>query len=193
MIRTVVMYIILDHSGSMSGQRIGAANDIVANLTQQFQSESLTYPEINAILKILGFGNELKLLADTSPDTFAWEDVNSNGLTNVSTAFIYLNKTIKADDYNILILISDGGFTDDYFSALSELMNNSAFSESQRISISTGEKYDSEQLSYFCGSKNNVITIDQIDRVNNIISQTFTVCKTNKQKTSKFDTSDNWE
>ncbi len=193
MVRTVVMYIILDHSGSMVGQEIGAANDIVANLTQQFQSESQTYPEINAKLRILGFGTELKMLADKSPDTFIWEDVNGNGLTNIGSAFIYLNKTIKSDDDNILILISDGGFTDEYFNALSELMNNRAFPESQRISISTGGKYDSEQLSFFCGSMNNVVTIDQIDRINNIISQTFTICKTNNQKTSMLETSDNWE
>lgn len=157
----------------MSGLSISSANDLVTNLAQHFLAEASARNTSDAKIVILGIGEGLSILSDTDIDSFSWTDVSGNGMTNIKEALIELGNRLGEGDRNIIILVSDGGFTDEYAGSLLLLMEHRAFFDAYRVSIAIGAEYDKEQLSFFCDSQNDVVTVAQIDKVNALISQSF--------------------
>lgn len=171
--RQTILYMLLDTSGSMSGLSIGSANDLVTNLAQHFLAETSARNISDAKIVILGIGEKLSILSDTNIGSFSWADVSGNGMTNIKDALIELGKRLGDGDRNIIILVSDGGFIDEYSSSLLLLMERRSFFEAYRASIAIGAEYDKEQLSFFCDGQTEVMTVAQIDKVNALISQSF--------------------
>lgn len=171
--RRTILYILLDTSESMSGLSIGSANDLVTNLAQHFLAETHARNICNAKIVILGIGAELSILSDTDIGSFSWTDVGGSGMTNINETLIELGKRIGDGDRNIIILVSDGGFTDEYANSLLLLMEHRAFFDAYRVSIAIGAECDKEQLSFFCDGQNEVMTVAQIDKVNALISQSL--------------------
>ena len=186
------LYIIIDHSDSMKGQGIGSANDIAANIALHFRDTIESTPFASGSVKVISVGNNAQLIANTDALSFVWSDVLGNGLSNIGEAYDILNSSIDEFSNNIVVLISDGGFTDEYVASLASLMDTPAFIDATRISVAVGANYDAEQLEYFCGIPYNLVTADDIDKVMNMISNSLWQSP-NIADIEDVDSSDNWD
>ena len=68
-----------------------------------------------------------------------------------------------------IILLSDGGPTDDYASGLSKLKANNWFKSAIKIAIAIGDDADKDVLKEFTGSSEAVITVHNIEALKQII------------------------
>ena len=68
-----------------------------------------------------------------------------------------------------IILLSDGGPTDDYQSGLSRLKGNNWFKAAIKIAIAIGDDADKDVLKDFTGSSEAVITVHNIEALKQII------------------------
>lgn len=68
-----------------------------------------------------------------------------------------------------IILLSDGGPTDDYNTGLAKLKANNWFKSAIKIAIAIGDDADKDVLKDFTGSSEAVITVHNIDALKQII------------------------
>lgn len=186
------LYIIIDLSDSMKGQSIGSANDIAANIVLHFRDTVESNPLASGSVKVISVGDNAKLIANKDAQSFEWNDVLCNGLSNIGEAYGILNSSIDQSSNNIIVLISDGGFTDDYVASLASMMDTPAFIDATRISVAVGTNYDAEQLGYFCGVPYNFVTADDIDKIMNMISNALWQSP-NTANIEEVDSSENWD
>lgn len=169
--RRVTLFLIVDRSDSMKGQGLGSVNDTAANLVLHFKECVASNSSNEGIIKVIGVDDRAQLLASSNSASCIWKDVEGAGLTNIGEVYKYLNYAIDISSTNVIILISDGGFTDDYCAHLSALMDNPAFNNAIRLSIAVNSDYDRGQLEYFCGMPDHLVDVSNIDKALNIISR----------------------
>ena len=133
--RTMTLFFVIDTSGSMEGNKIGAVNDAVVNVLPMLDEISQTNPDAEIKVAALEFSSGTKWLY-TEPklaSEFVWQDVRASGLTSLGGACIELNNKLSRSGYMqaasgsfapAIILLSDGGPTDDFQSGLAKLKTN---------------------------------------------------------------------
>ena len=178
--RTMTLFFVIDTSGSMIGNKIGAVNDAVVNVLPMLEDISTTNPDAEIKVAALEFSNgcswlynEPKLASD-----FVWQDVQASGLTSLGAACEELNTKLSRSGYMqaasgsyapAIILLSDGGPTDNFPAGLAKLKTNSWFKAAIKVAIAIGEDADISVLEQFTGSNEAVFTVHNIDALKQII------------------------
>ena len=178
--RTMTLFFVIDKSGSMIGNKIGAVNDAVVNVLPMLDEISTTNPDAEIKVAALEFStgtnwlyNEPKLASD-----FVWQDVQAEGLTSFGAACIELNNKLSRSGFMqsasgsfapAIILLSDGGPTDDFEKGISTLKNNNWFKAAIKIAIAIGDDADKEVLTKFTGTNEAVFTVHNIEALKQII------------------------
>lgn len=179
--RTMTLFFLIDTSGSMEGNKIGAVNDAVVNVLPMLNDISETNPDAEIKVAALEFSNGVNWLYDEPKlaKDFIWQDVAASGLTSLGAACSELaSKLSRSGGFMqsasgsyapAIILLSDGGPTDDYNSGLAKLKANNWFKSSIKIAIAIGDDADKDVLKDFTGSSEAVITVHNIDALKQII------------------------
>ncbi len=178
--RTMTLFFIVDTSGSMSGNKIGAVNDAVTNVMPMLNEISESNPDAEIKVAALEFSTDVRwLYSEPKPaSAFIWQDVSADGLTSLGKACLELNSKLSRSGFMksasgsfapAVILLSDGGPTDDYHNGLSHLMGNNWFKAAIKIAIAIGEDADINVLSEFTGTSEAVFTVHNIDALRQII------------------------
>lgn len=178
--RAMTLFFIIDTSGSMEGSKIGAVNDAVANVLPMLDEISAENPDAEIKVAALEFSSgvnwlysEPKLASD-----FVWQDVTAGGLTSLGAACAELSSKLSRSGYMqsasgsfapAIILLSDGGPTDDYDSGLNKLKTNNWFKAAIKVAIAIGDDADKGVLRQFTGSSEAVFTVHNIDALKQII------------------------
>lgn len=179
--RTMTLFFLIDTSGSMEGNKIGAVNDAVVNVLPMLNDISETNPDAEIKVAALEFSNGVNWLYDEPKlaKDFIWQDVAASGLTSLGAACSELaSKLSRSGGFMqsasgsfapAIILLSDGGPTDDYNSGLAKLKANNWFKSAIKIAIAIGDDADKDVLKDFTGSSEAVITVHNIDALKQII------------------------
>ena len=179
--RTMTLFFLIDTSGSMEGNKIGAVNDAVVNVLPMLNDISETNPDAEIKVAALEFSNGVNWLYDEPKlaKDFIWQDVTASGLTSLGAACSELaSKLSRSGGFMqsasgsfapAIILLSDGGPTDDYNTGLSKLKANNWFKSAIKIAIAIGDDADKDVLKDFTGSSEAVITVHNIDALKQII------------------------
>ena len=179
--RTMTLFFLIDTSGSMEGNKIGAVNDAVVNVLPMLNDISETNPDAEIKVAALEFSNGVNWLYDEPKlaKDFIWQDVTASGLTSLGAACSELaSKLSRSGGFMqsasgsfapAIILLSDGGPTDDYNSGLAKLKANNWFKSAIKIAIAIGDDADRDVLKDFTGSSEAVITVHNIDALKQII------------------------
>lgn len=125
-------YWILDVSGSMSiDGRMEALNQAIRNALPAMEDAVHTNVEARLFVRTLLFGNGARW-AEVEPvplEKFTWKDIDSEAAgTDMGAAFAKMAEELSSPKFPergyppVMVLISDGGPTDDYASALQKLM-----------------------------------------------------------------------
>ena len=106
------------------------------------------------------------------------QDVQASGLTSLGAACAELNSKLSRSGFMkaasgsfapAIILLSDGGPTDDFQGGLNKLKMNNWFKAAIKIAIAIGEDADKEVLKDFTGSSEAVFTVHNIDALKQVI------------------------
>lgn len=178
--RTMTLFFLIDTSGSMSGNKIGAVNDAIVNVLPMLEDISSSNPDAEIKVAALEFSNGTKWLYNEpkSVEDFKWIDVQAGGLTSLGEACLELNGKLSRSGYMksasgsyapAIILLSDGGPTDNFDGGHQTLQGNNWFKNSIRIAIAIGDDADLNVLSRFTGNSEAVIKVQNIDALKQII------------------------
>ncbi len=178
--RTMTLFFVIDTSGSMEGNKIGAVNDAVVNVLPMLDEISQTNPDAEIKVAALEFSSGTNWLY-TEPklaSEFVWQDVRAGGLTSLGAACIELSSKLSRSGYMqaasgsfapAIILLSDGGPTDDFQSGLAKLKENNWFKAAIKVAIAIGDDADKDVLKEFTGTSEAVFTVHNIEALKQII------------------------
>ena len=179
--RKMVLFFLIDKSGSMFGNKIGSVNDAIENVLPIIGEISDENPDAEINVAALEFSTTTRWLYDEPKDAkeFIWQKVEAQGLTSLGAACIELNNKLSRTDGFMsspsgcyapaIILLSDGGPTDNFEAGLNHIKNNSWFKNAIKIAIAIGEDADKEVLKDFTGSLEAVITVHNLDALKQMI------------------------
>ena len=110
---------------------------------------------------------------------FIWQQVEAEGLTSLGEACEELNKKLSRTGGFMsspsgcyapaIILLSDGGPTDNFEKGLKLLQGNSWFKNAIKIAIAIGDDADKEVLRQFTDAQEAVITVHNIEALKTMI------------------------
>jgi uncharacterized protein YegL len=178
--RTMTIFFLIDCSGSMGGNKIGAVNDAIRNVIPMIEEISNSNADAEIKIAALNFSTDISWLYDEPKlaEDFVWQDVQAAGLTSLGEACKELSAKLSRKEYMketsgsyapAIILLSDGGPTDDFNGGIAKLKENNWFKAAIKISIAIGDDADQEVLKTFTGSSESVFTVHNIDQLKQMI------------------------
>ena len=173
--RTMTLFLLADVSGSMRGSKIGAVNDAIRNVLPIVNDINDSNADAEIKVAALTFSNgcdwvtpEPKIAAD-----FEWTDQTANGGTDLGAACSELaSKLSQSHGFMksgsgsfapVLILLSDGGPTDDFERGLSQLKQNNWYKAAIKIAIAIGDD------AKFTGNIEMVIQVHDVESLKKVI------------------------
>lgn len=179
--RKMTLFFVIDTSGSMCGSKIGSVNDAIENVLPMIGEISDENPDAEINVAALEFSTGTRWLYDEPKDAkeFIWQKVEADGLTSLGEACEELNKKLSRNGGFMsspsgcfapaIILLSDGGPTDNFEGGLRVLQGNSWYKSAIKIAIAIGDDADKDVLKQFTGSSEAVITVHNIDALKKMI------------------------
>lgn len=169
----VIVIPIIDVSGSMAGTRIEKVNDAMSEVPAQLAEINDDSLESKLLIAPMEFSSGARWFAlkNNQPaevESFRWIDMRANGLTDLGAAFKLLAEKLTTEDKGgwmkgrggaapVLILISDGGPTDDYKKNLEVLKKRGWFNAALKFAVAVDEGADRNVLAEFTGNMEAVI------------------------------------
>ena len=171
--KTVMLYFIIDTSGSMHGARIGAVNSAIEETLVKLQEMNEDSADAEIEIAMLEFSTQAKWVTPNGPvkvENFMWQPLDADGLTSMGEAFRMLEQKLhKSSGFMqrasgsyapVLFLMSDGEPTDDYRTHLTKLKNNGWFKASTKVALAIGGEANDVVLEEFTGSREAVVRVD---------------------------------
>lgn len=158
--------LLLDVSGSMSGDKINILYDSVVDMVDTFVAEQVKETIIN--VSIITFGASVELhtpyTAVTDLQKSGINHFKASGCTPLGTALRMAKDMIDDKDTTpsnvyrpAVVLVSDGMPNDSWTGPLDNFINNGRSSKCQRFAIAIGNDVDRNMLEKFTGDKSTVL------------------------------------
>ncbi len=168
--RTMVLFFLVDTSGSMYGDKIGAVNEAIREVIPEIKTISEENADALIKIAVLSFSSGAYWLYDqpVEADQFVWNNLEAAGLTDMGIAFGMLNEKLSRTQFMAdtvgsyapaLFLMSDGEPTDDYKKGLSALRKNNWFKVAIKVAVAIGADANKEVLKEFTGNDECVLTV----------------------------------
>lgn len=163
--RPIHFFWVVDCSGSMYGEKIGIVNNTIQECIPEMRNSADNNPNAQLLIRALQFSSGASWIT-TSPvpvETYSWEDMEANGLTELGKAFDLLAAQLSIPPMPeralppVIVLLSDGQPTDDYKKSLDKLKSMPWFRKAVKIAISIGQDADDDVLIEFTGNKELVL------------------------------------
>jgi len=167
--RTMVLFFIIDTSGSMDGSKIGAVNVAIEEVIPAIREVSDENADAQIKIAALEFSSGAKWITANGPieaEQFRWSYLNASGVTDFGAACKTLNDKLSTKAFMkeatgsfapAIFLLSDGEPTDEWQSALSVLKQNNWFKTGVKVAIAIGDDANKDVLKEFTGSMEAVL------------------------------------
>ena len=163
--RPLHFFWVVDCSGSMYGEKIGAVNHAIQSTIPDMVDAANDNPNAQLLIRTLKFSNGASWVTanPVNIEDFTWEDLDADGLTELGKAFEMLAAQLTIPPMSdralppVIVLLSDGQPTDDYKKALDKLLNLPWGKKAVRIAISIGQDADDAVLTEFTGNRELVL------------------------------------
>ena len=168
--RTMVLFFLVDTSGSMAGRKIGAVNDAIFNVLPEIRAISEENADAEIKVAALTFSTGAKwLYGEPKPaKEFDWPYVDADGLTDLGEAYRMLGEKLSRGAFMndaegsyapAIFLMTDGQPTDEYESELDKLKENKWFRVALKVAVAIGEESDvnGDVLAEFTGTPEAVL------------------------------------
>lgn len=191
--RTMALFYLFDTSGSMYGTKIGQVNNAMKDIPKIIKEVADGAANANIVVAAASFSNYVEWITEKpqTPEEFMneWHDMEAEGLTSLGKMLESLNEKMSRKEFlgdnpmgylaPGVIILSDGGPTDDWETPLKELRKNNWFKNAIKVAFAVGDDADIDVLGEVCGSREAVVSIDDPEKIRQYIKfVTATVSKT---------------
>jgi uncharacterized protein YegL len=178
--RTMVLFFVIDTSGSMEGSKIGTLNSVVEDVIPEIRQISNENTDAQIKIAVLEFSEGAKWHTSSPMDLagYSWIYLNADGITDLGAACKTLNEKLSIDAFMgdvagsfapAIFLLSDGVPTDDYKKPLSDLWQNNWFKKAIKVAIAIGNDANKAVLKEFTGNSETVLTVHSPEALRKMI------------------------
>lgn len=181
--RKMILFFLIDTSGSMSGKKIQSVNEAIENVLPIIGEISDENPDAEINIAAMKFSTGVDWVYNEPKEAkdFIWQPVSPEALTSLGEACRELSRKLSRSNGFMptstgsgyyapaIILLSDGGPTDDFQGGLKVLKENSWFKNAIKVAIAIGDDADEDVLKDFTGSSEAVIKVHNIDALKTMI------------------------
>ena len=178
--RTMVLFFMVDTSGSMEGAKIGTLNAAIEDVIPEIRSISEENADAQIKVAVLEFSSGAKWLtpAPIEVSDYSWNYLNADGVTDFGAACRELNDKLSRNVFMndvagsfapAIFLLSDGEPTDDYKGALDNLKSNNWFKAAIKAAVAIGDDANKDVLKEFTGSSESVLTVHSPEALKKLI------------------------
>jgi uncharacterized protein YegL len=169
--KTMVLFFIVDTSGSMDGEKIGTVNTAIREVIPEIRDISDSNADALIKIAVLEFSSGTRWVTANGPveaGQFNWNNMDAAGVTDFGAACGSLNEKLSTKAFMqeatgsfapALFLLSDGGPTDNWQSELQKLWQNNWFKASIKVAVAIGEDADKDVLKEFTGTMEAVLEV----------------------------------
>lgn len=165
--KSMVMFFLIDTSGSMEGRSIAAVNDAMREVLPDIQDISNNNADAKIKLAVMSFssGTNWETTEPQELDSYRWEDLEAGGVTEMGAAFRELNSKLDRNAFlqdpagvkmPVIILISDGEPTDGFREGLNVLQQNKWYKRSIKVALGVDDA-NMDVMKEFTGSCESAI------------------------------------
>ena len=183
------LFLIVDTSGSMSGEKIEQVKTAVENIKVELARLNMSNDDAEVKLSVLCFDTAPRWECKVQDPSRANPDFRLGGLTNMGAAFKELETMLSRSQLiqkgqcagykrAVLILLTDGVPTDDVDAGIKVLKGNNWFVKGTRIGFAIGEDADRSCLKKFTGNPETVLNVDNIAILSTILANVAVVAST---------------
>lgn len=148
--------LLLDVSGSMSGDKIDNLNKAVENMLQAFAEEEKSM-ETEILVSVITFGDQASLyLSYTRASKVQWHKLMADGLTPMGSAITIAKNMIEDKKITtsgayrpVVVLVSDGQPNDKWEKPLDKFISEGRSSKCDRMAMAIGRDADKKVLERF--------------------------------------------
>ena len=168
--RTMVLFFLVDTSGSMYGNKIGKLNEAIRDTIPDLKDLSNNNPDAAIKIAVLQIDTNVRWLypQPIESENFHWNELEAEGLTSIGAALRELDSKLSKSQFlqeaagsyaPVIILLSDGGPTDDFENGLNKIKQNNWFKHAIKVAIAIGNDADKNILAQFTGNSEAVIEV----------------------------------
>ena len=167
--RTMVLFFVVDCSGSMSGAKIGTVNSAIEEIVPELRDTSENNADAQIKIATLAFSTGAEWIhPPIAAENFNWTYLDAYGVTDLGEACNQLNEKLSKNAFMgeargsfapAIFLLSDGEPTDDYKHGLEKLKKNNWFKKAIKVAIAIGNDANKSVLADFTGNSESVITV----------------------------------
>lgn len=168
--RTMVLFFMVDTSGSMTGSKIGTVNTAIEGIVPELKdiSENNADAQIKIATLVFSTGAHWVDSAPVAAENFRWNYLDANGATALGEACQQLNEKLSRNAFMsdatgsyapAIFLMSDGEPTDNYKHGLDKLKQNNWFKKAIKVAVAIGDDANTNVLTDFTGNVEAVITV----------------------------------
>jgi uncharacterized protein YegL len=170
--KTMVLFFIIDTSGSMSGDKIGKVNAAIDELVPEIRDISSSNADAQIKIAALQFDSGCRWITSSGPidtESFRWNYINASGVTDFGAACKELNLKLSIKEFlneasgafaPAIILLSDGEPTDNWKSELDELKTNNWFKYAIKVALAVGHDANHDVLEQFTDTSEAVLEVN---------------------------------
>jgi uncharacterized protein YegL len=169
--RTMVLFFVIDTSGSMDGDKIGSVNAAIEEVIPAIKEVSDENADAQIKIAAIEFSSGARWITANGPieaDQFRWNYLEAAGVTDLGLACKALNEKLSTKAFMqeatgsfapAIFLLSDGEPTDDWQRPLEELKQNNWFKAAVKVAVAIGDDADKSVLKEFTGTMEAVLTV----------------------------------
>ena len=169
--KTMVLFFLVDTSGSMAGSKIGTVNSAIEEVIPELKDLSESNADAQIKIAVLEFSSGATWQNPSGPvevENFFWNDLDASGVTDLGEACLKLNEKLSTKAFMqeatgsfapAIFLLSDGGPTDDYKKGLAALWQNNWFKKAIKVAVAIGDDADKSVLKEFTGNVEAVLEV----------------------------------
>jgi uncharacterized protein YegL len=166
--RQMVLFFIVDTSGSMEGTKIGAVNTAIREVLPELKG--IGGSDVDLKIACLKFSSGCSWMhpSPVPVENFQWNNLAANGVTDFGIACKELSDKMSKDKFlsapsasvaPAIFLMSDGEPTDDYKKGLAALQQNNWYKYAIKVAVAIGDDANIDVLTEFTGNIEAVITV----------------------------------
>lgn len=178
--RTMVLFFVVDTSGSMEGAKIGTLNQAVEDVIPEIREISENNADAEIKIAVLDFSSGAKWVTPfpLPAEDYDWEYLNAGGLTDFGEACRELNEKLSRNSFMsdvtgsfapAIFLLSDGAPTDNYKENLEKLWQNNWFKKAIKVAVAIGEDANKKILAEFTGTSEGVLSVHNPEALKKMI------------------------
>ena len=180
--KVMTIFYLVDTSGSMSGTRIGTVNAAMEECIPMLKEVAAANDDAEIKVAIMQFSSGCSWVTPASGpvslDDIIWNDLQAGGMTEFGGALTELDKKLSRNEFlnsqtgayaPVILLLSDGGPTDNWEKSLDDLKQNNWFKHAIKIAIDIESGSDRSVLAKFTGNSEAILDANDSARLKKMI------------------------